>query len=68
MMNTAHDLTHAMWKKSTYCEGNGGECLEWAPAYAPSELIPVRDSKRPAERALAFPAPAWSAFVASVQE
>lgn len=68
MMNTTADLTPTTWKKSTYCEGNSGQCLEWAPAYAPSGIIPVRDSKHPAKRALFFPAPAWSAFVASVQE
>ncbi|MGK5641028.1 DUF397 domain-containing protein [Streptomyces sp. URMC 126] len=57
---------HAAWKKSTYSAGNGGQCLEWAPACARAGFVPVRDSKRPTERALAFPVSAWSAFLTSV--
>ncbi|MET4927412.1 DUF397 domain-containing protein, partial [Streptomyces sp. PSRA5] len=26
-------LTHAQWVKSTYSNGNGGGCVEWAPAH-----------------------------------
>ncbi|MFJ3217600.1 DUF397 domain-containing protein [Kitasatospora sp. NPDC086801] len=31
-------------------------------------LVPVRDSKDPSGPTLAFPAPAWQAFVAAVRE
>ncbi|MGI5337455.1 DUF397 domain-containing protein [Streptomyces sp. CA-181903] len=67
-MSSTLDLTHATWNKSTYCEGNSGQCVEWAPAYAPTGTIPIRDSKHPAAPALLFPTPAWSAFVATIQE
>ncbi|MDT0449150.1 DUF397 domain-containing protein [Streptomyces hesseae] len=53
-----------MWEKSSYSQGNGGQCLEWAPAHAPTGVVPVRDSKRPDGSVLAVPAAAWSTFVA----
>ncbi|AXU17181.1 DUF397 domain-containing protein [Streptomyces clavuligerus] len=35
------------WIKSSYSMGNGGECVEWAPAHAAAHgVVPVRDSKR----------------------
>ncbi|MEV0266529.1 DUF397 domain-containing protein [Streptomyces sp. NPDC050617] len=36
------------WVKSSYSNGQGAECIEWAPehAAATSEFL-VRDSKRP---------------------
>ncbi|WP_406184613.1 DUF397 domain-containing protein [Streptomyces albidoflavus] len=36
------------WVKSSYSQGNGGECLEWAPDHAAltGEVL-VRDSKTP---------------------
>ncbi|KOT87086.1 toxin [Streptomyces sp. NRRL F-5755] len=54
------------WRKSTY-SGGQDECLEIAdglPAHSP---VPVRDSKHPDGPHLLFPAPAWSAFIASVK-
>jgi hypothetical protein len=34
------------WRKSSYSGPEGGECIEWAPAYATaSGDVPVRDSK-----------------------
>ncbi|MEU3598848.1 DUF397 domain-containing protein [Streptomyces sp. NPDC006798] len=34
------------WTSSSYSQGNGGECVEWAPAYAAATgIVPVRDSK-----------------------
>ncbi|MET8831392.1 DUF397 domain-containing protein [Streptomyces sp. NPDC004610] len=33
------------WIKSSY-SNNGGQCVEWAPGFAPSGVVPVRDSKR----------------------
>ncbi|MCM2391828.1 DUF397 domain-containing protein [Streptomyces albipurpureus] len=33
------------WIKSSYSE-NGGACVEWAPVFASSGVVPVRDSKR----------------------
>ncbi|UBI39285.1 DUF397 domain-containing protein [Streptomyces mobaraensis] len=56
-MSTTPDLTSATWKKSTYSEGNSGQCLEGAPAYAPSGTIPIRDSGHPTTPTLLFPTP-----------
>ncbi|MFJ4684886.1 DUF397 domain-containing protein [Streptomyces sp. NPDC088789] len=34
------------WTSSSYSQGNGGECVEWAPGYASTTgVVPVRDSK-----------------------
>ncbi|UBI39286.1 DUF397 domain-containing protein [Streptomyces mobaraensis] len=61
-------LAQAIWEKSSYSQGNGGQCVQFARNLIPSSgTVPVRDSKRPTERALAFPAPAWSAFVTSIK-
>ncbi|GAA3059208.1 hypothetical protein GCM10020000_47660 [Streptomyces olivoverticillatus] len=46
-MSTTLDLTRAIWEKSSYSEGNGGACVEWAPECAASGVVPVRDSKNP---------------------
>ncbi|MDX2530144.1 DUF397 domain-containing protein [Streptomyces europaeiscabiei] len=56
-----HVLSSAVWHKSSYSEGGGGECLEVA-ANHPTH-IPVRDSKTPLGPKLVFRAEAWSAFV-----
>ncbi|MFE0046249.1 DUF397 domain-containing protein [Streptomyces albireticuli] len=54
--------------KSSYSQGNGGQCVEWAPAPASlSGVVPVRDSKTPHGPALAFPAGAWGSFIAGVK-
>ncbi|MFF4606644.1 DUF397 domain-containing protein [Streptomyces sp. NPDC001339] len=55
------------WFKSSY-SGNGGQCIEWAPAVASTGVVPVRDSKDPHGPALAFSAPSWHSFVAGVKE
>nr|WP_203605179.1 DUF397 domain-containing protein [Streptomyces sp. SID8014] len=36
------------WTSSSYSQGNGGECVEWAPEHAAAtgEVL-VRDSKTP---------------------
>ncbi|GGZ25836.1 hypothetical protein GCM10010387_19270 [Streptomyces inusitatus] len=34
------------WIKSSYSGNDGGQCVEVAPAYAPSGVVPVRDSKQ----------------------
>lgn len=52
------------WTKSSHSGGNGA-CVEVKSPVVTAML--VRDSKVPAGPALAFPADAWSAFVASVK-
>ncbi|WP_318656720.1 MULTISPECIES: DUF397 domain-containing protein [Streptomyces] len=52
------------WRKSSYSNPDGGECLEVSDAL-PSR-VPVRDGKDPGRRALVFSDEAWSVFVAHV--
>ncbi|MFG2198978.1 DUF397 domain-containing protein [Kitasatospora sp. NPDC048715] len=56
----------SVWRKSSYSGGNGGNCVEVASGLP--GLVPVRDSKDPHGPALVFPAAAWAAFVAAVQD
>ncbi|MFD4261982.1 DUF397 domain-containing protein [Streptomyces sp. NPDC058534] len=65
MRSTRPDLTVAAWRKSTYSDGGGGDCLELA-ANIPG-TVPVRDSKNPTGPALLFPVSAWTAFVAGIR-
>ncbi|MER7536173.1 DUF397 domain-containing protein [Streptomyces sp. NPDC097704] len=60
----AVDLSTTAWRKSSYSNEDGGQCLEVAD-HLPH--IPVRDSKNPTGPALAFGAAAWSSFVAGVK-
>ncbi|MEU5699115.1 DUF397 domain-containing protein [Streptomyces aurantiacus] len=55
------NLSTASWRKSSYSNSEGGECVEIADSHSP--LTPVRDSKRPEGPALLVAAPAWTAFV-----
>lgn len=45
-MSRAYGLRPDQWVKSTYSGGEGGQCVEWAPAHAAAtgEFL-VRDSK-----------------------
>jgi Domain of unknown function (DUF397) len=67
-MNTTHDLSRAEWVKSSYSGNGGGNCVEWAPAHAPSGVVPVRDSKNPHGPALLFDTTAWGTFVQAVAD
>ncbi|GES31114.1 DUF397 domain-containing protein [Streptomyces angustmyceticus] len=61
----AIDLSNVTWRKSSYSNSDGGQCLEVSddlPA-----LVPVRDSKDPHGPALLFDATAWSSFVTAVK-
>ncbi|MER8182220.1 Scr1 family TA system antitoxin-like transcriptional regulator [Kitasatospora sp. NPDC094015] len=53
--------TAAHWMKSSYSDGNGGDCIE--TAYNLGDTIPVRDSKNPDGPQLHFPATTWERFV-----
>ncbi|WP_435126189.1 DUF397 domain-containing protein [Actinacidiphila sp. bgisy144] len=64
-MSTLPALHAAHWLKSSYSDGNGGACVEFA-RNVPG-VIPVRDSKDPEGPALAFSADAWMSFVSAVR-
>ncbi|MFE1902537.1 DUF397 domain-containing protein [Streptomyces gardneri] len=60
----AYDLSNARWRKSSYSDGDGGNCVEVLDDVP--GVVPVRDSKNPTGPALLVPAAAWSAFVAGI--
>ncbi|MEU9189617.1 DUF397 domain-containing protein [Streptomyces sp. NPDC048484] len=64
-MTRTPDLSTAIWRKSSYSEGGANDCVEVADGYL--GLVPVRDSKTPAARPLAFSALSWSAFMEGVK-
>ncbi|WP_327702427.1 DUF397 domain-containing protein [Streptomyces decoyicus] len=66
MRHAPVDLSTARWRKSSYSNSNGGECVEIADDIP--GLVPVRDSKNPHGPALLIPAAAWTAFVASLKD
>jgi hypothetical protein len=47
------------WRKSTYSDGNGGNCVEVASA----EVIAVRDTADREGTTLNFTAGAWAQFI-----
>ncbi|MFD9120006.1 DUF397 domain-containing protein [Streptomyces bottropensis] len=65
-MRTAPDPRTATWRRSSYSDGAGDECVEVADGFP--GLVPVRDSKNPAGGVLVFGAAAWSHFVAATRE
>ena len=66
-MSTTSDLAHVQWVKSSYSGNGGGSCIEWAPSYATTGLIPVRDSKDPEGPVLAFSPGHWRTFAGRVK-
>ncbi|MEV8544960.1 DUF397 domain-containing protein [Streptomyces sp. NPDC051572] len=65
-MNRTPDLSTAVWRKSSYSDGGGTNCVEVADGY--TGLVPVRDSKIPASRPLVFSAGSWFTFLESVRD
>lgn len=59
------DLSRAIWRKSTYSNGSGGNCVE--TARLPDGSRAVRDSKNPGGPSLIFTPGEWAAFVAGVR-
>ncbi|MBL1099545.1 DUF397 domain-containing protein [Streptomyces coffeae] len=55
------DLNGAAWRKSSYSNQEGGDCVEVADGIP--GVVPVRDSKRPDGPTLVFPVRSWAAFV-----
>ena len=59
------DVTHAVWRKSSYSSGNGGACVEVARNLP--GVVAVRDSKNPEGPALVFTPQEWRAFLDGVR-
>ncbi|MFD7619907.1 DUF397 domain-containing protein [Streptomyces sp. NPDC059802] len=53
-----------MWRKSSYSNGTGGECVEIADLQS---KVGVRDSKQPRGPHISVRRSAWERFVASLR-
>jgi hypothetical protein len=60
------DLSAASWRKSSYSNSDGGECVEVSDDFA--AVVPVRDSKRATGPVLLIPAVGWASFVSAVKD
>ncbi|MEV6385639.1 DUF397 domain-containing protein [Streptomyces sp. NPDC051773] len=62
------ELGAAIWHKSSYSEGGGGNCLEVALTHLihPTH-IPVRDSKTPLGPKLVFRVESWALFIENLK-
>ncbi|MFI5759348.1 DUF397 domain-containing protein [Streptomyces sp. NPDC051563] len=61
MESTTIDLSDAVWRTSTYSNGEDGDCVAVADGVA--GLVPVRDSKVQGGPVLMVGATAWHGFV-----
>lgn len=59
------DLSAATWRRSSYSNTNGGECVEVADGY--TDLVPVRDSKAPTKPALTVSTASWLPFIQALK-
>jgi hypothetical protein len=64
-MRDTTELSAAAWRKSSYSNQDGGDCVEVADNLA--GVVPVRDSKDLGGPALLFAPDAWSSFVRGVK-
>jgi hypothetical protein len=58
-------LNAATWRKSSYSNSDGGQCVEVCDDFA--GVLAVRDSKDPQGPALVFTGASWTAFVTAVR-
>ncbi|MBQ1094594.1 DUF397 domain-containing protein [Streptomyces sp. b94] len=65
MASNRIDLSDALWTKSSYSNGSGGDCVEVAEGIP--KLVPVRDSKALDRPALLLTAHAWVPFVTALK-
>ncbi|GCD46403.1 DUF397 domain-containing protein [Streptomyces paromomycinus] len=64
-MRSTPDLSTTRWRKSSYSNTNGGECVEIAEDLP--GIIPVRDSKTPHGPILTFPTASWTTFITALK-
>ncbi|MEU3728278.1 DUF397 domain-containing protein [Streptomyces sp. NPDC033538] len=58
-------LSNACWRKSTYSNGDGGNCVEVADGVP--GVVPVRDSKVAGGPVVVLGASAWTEFVGTLR-
>lgn len=57
-------MTHQLhWRKSSYSDGHGGNCLEVAET---TQTVHLRDSQHPELGHLTIPVREWRAFLANL--
>ncbi|WP_329256124.1 DUF397 domain-containing protein [Streptomyces sp. NBC_01478] len=61
MASTGPDLSTAVWRRSSYSNSSGGDCVEVRDDLP--GIVPVRDSKVPDGSALLISGVAWASFV-----
>lgn len=61
----AIDLSAVKWRKSSYSNSTGGDCIEVAQDLV--DGVPVRDSKQVHGPVLAFAVDGWTAFVTALK-
>ncbi|MBT3152259.1 DUF397 domain-containing protein [Streptomyces sp. CHD11] len=59
------DPSVAVWRKSSYSNQEGGDCVEMAGGIP--GVVPVRDSKAPHGPALCFDGASWAAFIGGLK-
>ncbi|MEV5915902.1 DUF397 domain-containing protein [Streptomyces sp. WAC 01325] len=65
-MKRTLDLSAAVWRKSSYSDGGGTNCVEVSDDHP--GIVPVRDSKRPDDGpVLVFTATSWTSFLAGLK-
>lgn len=64
-MRTALNLNSGPWRRSSYSNADGGNCVEVADGF--TDTIPVRDSKNPSGQVVIVGASAWKAFVQALR-
>ncbi|MEV5200204.1 DUF397 domain-containing protein [Streptomyces sp. NPDC053720] len=65
-MNSTPDLSRAAWRTSSYSNGDGGSCVEFADNVP--GLVPVRDTKLSDSPVLVLRTASWTAFVQSIKQ
>lgn len=60
------DLSRAAWRKSSFSNGTGGNCVE--VTHLDDGRRAVRDSKNPTGPVLIFTPAEWDAFTAGVRD
>ncbi|WP_327724227.1 DUF397 domain-containing protein [Streptomyces europaeiscabiei] len=59
------ELNGAAWRKSSYSNQEGGNCVEVADGFR--TVVPVRDSKVPHGPTLCFDTASWAAFIGQLK-
>lgn len=66
MASHENELGAVLWRKSSYSNGDGGNCVEVADGV--TGVVPVRDTKDRRRPAVIVTAAAWAPFVRAVKD